>query len=134
MDKQDSLFDIPDEVRSIRTSRKSAYTEKAETQAESFRRYAALRSEDNDIVTYSWSLVNFGEEDGTFCAILAAFGEDPDFTKDSFVLALDHQELLAKSGSTLTGTCTVSKKLGKGDLKIKALVIDAKDKTVWLSR
>ena len=91
-------------------------------------------SEDDDenLVTYNWSLTNMGDEECIFTALLLHFGEE-DFTKDNFVMVLDGTGMKANCGNSVSGSFVVNREWGDGNISFAALGVDEDTGAKWLS-
>ncbi len=89
--------------------------------------------EDESVVSYNWSVTNLGTESCIFTALLLQFGEDADFTKDNFAMAVDGEELLPACENSVTGTILVNKEWGEGALNFTALAVSTSNGSKWIS-
>ena len=89
--------------------------------------------EDAEMRTYSWTLTNLGSKKCVFTALLLTYGDAPDFTRDNLTLVLDGFELKANSGNSASGTFSVARAWGEGNLNFAALAVDEGTGAKWLS-
>lgn len=89
--------------------------------------------QEDEIVSYDWTLTNIGDQECVFTALLLNFGEDPDFRENNVVAVLDGQELKANCGNSLSGKITVDRSWGEGELHVCALGVSEQDGSKWLS-
>ena len=89
--------------------------------------------ESDEIITCSWSLTNMGEQECVFLSLLLSFGDDPDFRKDDYVMALDGATLQANCGNSVSGSFTVNRDWGEGNLNFAALAVSEQTGETWLS-
>ena len=90
-------------------------------------------ADENGMVTYSWKLSNLGGQSCSFRALLLAYGDAPDFRRDTLTVAIDTIQLKANNGSSASGTFTVAPDWGVGKLNFCAMAEVEKTGEVWNS-
>ena len=63
-----------------------------------------VEDDSDEILSFEYTLQNLGTENTEIRSIILSVGENPDFTKDVIVLAVDGRTLEAKGANTVTGT------------------------------
>lgn len=88
---------------------------------------------DENATTYIWTVTNLGSEKCMFNAILLNYGRNPDFSKDNLVMVIDGEELKRNADNHVSGSFTVAKEWGDGNLNFAAMAVDEKTGEKWLS-
>ncbi len=88
---------------------------------------------DSDVTTYTWSLTNMGAQKCMFNALLLTYGKGANFGEDNLVMVLDGQELKANVGNSASGSFTVARDWGDGNLNFAAMAVDESTGFKWLS-
>jgi len=88
---------------------------------------------DDDVTTYIWTLTNLGTEKCMFNALLLTYGEIPDFTQNDLVMVIDGEELKGNAGNSISGSFSVSKAWGDGNLNFAAMAVHEQTGAKWLS-
>ncbi len=89
--------------------------------------------DETGIQNYSWMLTNLGSDTANFTALLLTFGDDPDFTRDNLVMAIDGFHLKSDAGNEVSGSFSIDAAWGKGNLNFAALAVSEEDSGKWLS-
>ena len=89
--------------------------------------------ESDDLMTYSWSVTNLGEEGCLFNLLLLNYGDEPDFTKDNYVMAIDGVYLEPNCANSASGTIQVSKDWNPEDIHFTAFAVSEQNAQKWLS-
>ena len=74
--------------------------------------------ESDDLVTYNWSVTNLGKEGCQYNMLLLNYGDEPDFTKDNYVMAIDGVYLEPNCANSASGTIQVSKDWNPEDIHV----------------
>lgn len=90
-------------------------------------------AEDANATTYTWTLTNLGSKKGMFNALLLTYGAEPDFSKDNLVMVIDGETLKPNAGNSVSGSFSVARDWGDGNLNFAAMAVDEKTGEKWLS-
>ena len=88
---------------------------------------------DADVTTYSWTVYNLGTEKCMFNAVLLTYGRNPDFNGDDLVMVIDGEELKPNAGNSISGSFSVAKTWGEGNLNFAAMAVSDQTGAKWLS-
>ena len=89
--------------------------------------------ESEDMLSYQWGLTNLGSEPCVFTVLLMNHGEEPDFSKDNYVMQIDGFRLEAECNNAASGKFTAAGEWGKGAPAFCAVAASEASGDIWLS-